>query len=348
MSEQDWFTKDFYKELGVDKTADDATIKKAYRKLARTYHPDQNPGDATAEARFKDISEAYTVLSDKQQRQKYDAIRQMAGGGARFAPGGGAGFEDLFGGMFGAGSGNAQFSGTHFDASNLGGLFGNLFGSPHQHTNPFGNAQNFGGQFGGNFGSPSFGTPPPPQKPTKGKDLKSSVTLTFRQALKGSEIRLKVDNKPVNARIPAGVKDGQKIKLAGKGKAGTHGGSAGDLLITIHVTPHSHYTRQGNDLHLHVPITLAEAINGATIDIPLLDGTTTPVTIPAGVTSADTITLAQHGVRTATATGNLIVHLRIDIPHNLSSEARDAAHTFAQATASHEPRTALNADILNS
>ena len=347
MSEQDWLTKDFYQELGVDKTADDAAIKKAYRKLARKYHPDHNPGDSAAESRFKNISEAYTVLSDKQQRQKYDAIRQMAGGGARFTSGGGAGFEDLFGGMFGGRGGSTQF-----DAADLGGLFGGLFGGGRA-SSSFGGAQFGGAQFGGNpYGSPvggsQFTTPPPPQTPTKGGDLKSAVTLTFRQALKGTEIRLKVGGKPVNARIPAGVKDGQKIKLAGKGKPGAHGGKSGDLIITVTVTPHPLVRRIGNDLHIPVPITLAEAINGTTVDVPMFDGTSVSVAIPAGVTSGDTVTVTGRGVATAKNTGDLVVEVRLALPAQMSDAAREAVQAFTAATADFDPRITLASEIQNS
>lgn len=347
MSEQDWLTKDFYQELGVDKTADDAAIKKAYRKLARKYHPDQNPGDSAAESRFKNISEAYTVLSDKQQRQKYDAIRQMAGGGARFASGGGGGFEDLFGGMFGG-----RGTSTQFDASDLGGLFGGLFGGG-RGPSSFGGSQFGGAQFGADpygspFGGAQFTTPPSPKSPSKGGDLKSAVTLTFRQALKGTEIRLKVGGKPVSARIPAGVKDGQKIKLAGKGKPGMHGGKAGDLIITITVTPHPLVRRVGNDLYIPVPITMAEAVNGTIVDVPMFDGSTVPVTIPAGVTSGDTVTVAGRGVTTAKSSGDLVVEVRVALPAQMSDAAREAVQAFTAATADFDPRTTLASDIQTS
>lgn len=344
MSEQDWFTKDFYRELGVDKTADDATIKKAYRKLARKYHPDQNQGDAAAEAKFKDISEAYTVLSDKQQRQKYDAIRQMAGGGARFAPGGGAGFDDLFGGMFGGGSfggrGGAHFSGGGVEDL-LGGLFGGMGGSGVRFsTGPGG--PNMGGPGMGGF--PGGGYAPAPD-PVRGQNLKSTVTLSFRQALKGTEIRLKVNGKNVNARIPAGVKDGQKIKLAGKGKPGSHGGAPGDLVISVTVKPHAVYSRTGNDLSVLVPVSVFEALNGATVEVPLLDGSTVSVDVPAGARNGQIIRVPGRGVVTSKHKGDLLVELQISLPAELSEEARTALDAFAKATKDFDPRAAL-ADLV--
>lgn len=336
MSEQDWFTKDFYRELGIEKDADDAAIKKAYRKLARKYHPDQNPGDAAAEAKFKDISEAYTVLSDKQQRQKYDAMRQMAGGGARFAPGGSTGFEDLFGGMFGGGT-TFSMNGQQFGGAGVEDLLGGLFGAGRGARAGFGAQDPFAGAQG--FGGSGFGGQRP--APTSGVDLKSAVTLSFRQALKGTEIRLKVNGKTVNARIPAGVKDAQKIKLAGKGKPGTNGGKAGDLLITVTVTPHEVYRREGNDLRICVPVTLAEATHGCELDVPQLDGSTLTVQVPAGTTSGTTLRVAGRGVATAKTIGDLLVEVEIAIPSTVSETAAKAIATYTAETADFDPRATL-------
>lgn len=355
MSEQDWFTKDFYKELGVDKKADDAAIKKAYRKLARTYHPDHNPGDTAAEARFKDISEAYSVLSDKKQRQKYDAIRQMAGGGARFASGGGAGFEDLFGGMFSGGSrGGYSSGGAGFDPSDLGGLFGGLFGGgrPSQGS-PFGGSQfsGFGAQgfdpssFGaGSFGASRGHTSSQGAAPEKGADLKSSITLSFAQAFKGTEIRLTVNGKKISTRVPAGVKDGQKIKLPGKGKAGKHGGKAGDLVITVKVTPHEYFWREGNDVHVTIPVSLSEAVHGALIPVSTPDGSTVDVRVLPGSSSDALVRVAGRGLSTSRGTGDFVAHISIVIPSSLSPEAVQAVDAFTQAHPGFDPRASFAAD----
>ena len=218
MASQDWFDKDFYQVLGVSKDASDADIKKAYRKLARKFHPDQNPGDSAAEAKFKDISEANSVLSDAEQRKEYDAIRAM-GSGARFtAPGGaggGGGFEDVFGGMFGQGGGRQSYTyqggGGDYDDL-IGGLFGGgRFGQP------TGGYRGFGG-------------------PSRGRDVTATTTLDFITATKGEQITLQTaEGKPITVRIPAGVADGQKIRLRGKGHPSPDGGESGDIILTVNV-----------------------------------------------------------------------------------------------------------------
>ena len=236
MTGQDWFEKDFYAVLGVPKNADAAAIKKAYRKLARTLHPDHNPGDDAAEARFKDVGEAYAVLSDPEQRKQYDAVRAMAGGGARFSAGGAGGsggFEDLFGGLFGAGGGAAgapgggrvRYSTSGAEGANFEDLLGGMFGG------------------GGGFR----------RRPQRGADLEAATTLPFRQAVAGSTVSLSVDGRRVNARIPPGVRDGQKIRLRGKGRPGGDGGEAGDLVIAIAVEPHPVFSIDGRDLRPRSP-----------------------------------------------------------------------------------------------
>lgn len=364
MSGQDWFEKDFYKVLGVDKDADTAAIKKAYRKLARKHHPDQNQGDPKAEERFKQISEAYSVLSDAEQRKQYDAIRAMAGGGARFSAGSG-GFEDLFGGMFaGSGGGGTQFSAAGFEDI-LSGLFGGGRGAgarsagPQGGPSPFGAQGPFGGAsregtFGGgpfsggafngqNFaGDPRFSSAP---RPTKGADLKASASLTFRQALKGTEIRLTVGGSTVTARVPAGVKDGQKIRLAGKGRPGTHGGAAGDLVVTVNVAPHPVFRRDGDNLRMTLPVTIAEATLGGALEVPLLDGSTVTVKVPAGTSSGAVLRVRGKGVTTAKVTGDLLVELQMVAPSSLSGEAQEALRAYAEATADFEPRAGLNDSI---
>src|SRR5690606_37164058 len=214
MTGQDWIEKDFYKVLGVSKDADQAEIKKAYRKLARELHPDHNPGDAKAEARFKEVGEAVAVLSDPEQRQQYDQLRALAGGARFSAPSGGGagGFEDIFGGLFGGGAPG----GTRVRFSQGGG-----------------GAAGFEDILGGMFGGGGFRA-----APRKGADVGAVTTLPFRQAATGATVSLHVDGRTVNARIPAGVKDGQKIRLRGKGRPGEGGGEPGDLVVTVHVKPH--------------------------------------------------------------------------------------------------------------
>ena len=335
MSGQDWFEKDFYAILGVAKDADNAQIRKAYRKLARTWHPDKNPGDTQAEERFKEIGEAYAVLSDKEQRKQYDAIRAMAGGGARFAAGpGGAsgGFEDIFSSMFGQGRTNVRFS-TSGNAGNASGP------GLHDIFSMFGGAQDFAGAsanpFGQSYSAGTYGGQPHygahSAAPERGADQKASTTLSFRKALSGATVRMTVDGKQISARIPAGVKDGQTVKLPGKGKPGRNGGGPGDILLTVRVRPHKLYRRDGNHLRFALPVTFVEAALGAQVTVPLLDGTTQTVTIPPGSSSGTEVRVPGAGVHTSKGTGDLIAELRIEVPHSLTPEQIAAVKTLDAA-----------------
>ncbi|MCL3859734.1 DnaJ C-terminal domain-containing protein [Actinotalea sp. K2] len=338
MTGQDWFEKDFYATLGVPKNADAAAIKKAYRKKARTLHPDHNPGDAGAESRFKDVGEAYAVLSDPEQRQQYDAIRAMAGGGARFSAGAGgpggagaAGFEDLFGGLFGAGAGHGAAGGERVRYSTPGAGAGGAAGFE----------DILGGLFGGAGGSPAgFRAPRGPQR---GQDLEASTTLPFRQAVEGSTVTLGVEGRRVTARIPAGVRDGQKIRLRGKGRPGAAGAPAGDLVVLVHVEPHPVFTLDGRDLRVVVPVTFAEAALGAQVEVPTLDGGTVRVKVPEGTPSGRTLRVKGHGVSGPKGKGDLLASVQVIVPQRLSDEARAAVEAFAQATGDADPRSDLRA-----
>ena len=326
MTGQDWLEKDFYATLGVPKDADATVIKKAYRKLARQLHPDHNPGDAKAEAKFKDIGEAYAVLSDVEQRQQYDQLRAMAGG-ARFTAGGRgaggtAGFEDLFGGMFG-GQGGGQ-GGSRVRFSTGGGGFEDLLG----------------GLFGGGGGGGGFATQRGPQR---GADLAATTTLPFRTAATGSQVSLSVEGRTVNARIPAGVRDGQKIRLRGKGRPGEPGVEPGDLVITVQVTPHPVFSAEGDHLKVTVPVSFSEATLGATIEVPTLDGGPVKVKVPAGTPSGRTLRVRGKGLHTAKATGDLLVTVQVVVPNRLTPAARAAVDSFAAATADEDVRAHLQA-----
>lgn len=326
MTGQDWLEKDFYAVLGVPKDADAATIKKAYRKLARQLHPDHNPGDATAEAKFKDIGEAYAVLSDTEQRQQYDQLRAMAGGARFTAPGGArggsAGFEDLFGGMFGGAGGAGGQGGRVRYSTGGGGGFEDLLG----------------GLFGGGGGGFSAQRGPQP-----GIDLTATTTLPFRTAAEGSTVSLSVEGRTVTARIPAGVRDGQKIRLRGKGRPGERGAEPGDLVITVSVTPHPVFTSEGDNLRVTVPVSFDEAALGATVEVPTLDGSTVRVKVPAGTPSGRTLRVKGKGIHTAKATGDLLVTVQVAVPQRLSSAAKEAVEAFAKATADQDPRADLMA-----
>ncbi len=227
MAQQDWFEKDFYAILGVPQDADAATIKKAYRRLARKHHPDQNAGDAAAEQRFKDIGEAHAVLADPKQREEYDAIRRMSHGGARFTaggPGGAGGFEDLFGAFGGAGGQRVRFSTG--GGPGFGGAPGG--GASDADINDL-LSQMFGG--GAAYGGGGFGSA---RGPRKGQDQQARTTLSFHDAVEGATVTLTTaEGRRVTTRIPPGVADGQRIRLRGKGAAGDPGADPGDLILTV-------------------------------------------------------------------------------------------------------------------
>lgn len=325
MASQDWVDKDFYKILGVAKDASDADIKKAYRKLARQHHPDTNAGDTASEKKFKDISEAYSVLSDPDERQQYDAIRAM--GGARFAPGGsggaaggGAGFEDLFGGLFTGGGG--RHSGGYSTAGGIPPEFADLFG---------------GGAGGGFGGGQSF-----QRAPQKGADRTASTSISFAGSIRGTTIGLREpDGEVIDVRIPAGIKDGQKVRVRGKGQYGPAG--YGDLMVTVSVKPHDFYVRDGDNLRIHVPVTFPEAALGADIEVPTIDGDKVKVRVPAGTPSGRTLRVKGRGVKHAKATGDLLVTIDVAVPRKLTKEAEEAVKAFSAATAGEDVRAELAA-----
>ncbi len=301
MASQDWFDKDFYKVLGVTKDVSDAELKKVYRKLARQYHPDSNPGDAAAEARFKEISEAYTVLSDAAQRKEYDAVRAM-GGGARFT--GGAGSSGGFGGGFpGAGGGFED-------------VFANLFGQ------------------GGRGGFGGFG-------PQRGQDLTMSTTLNFIDGVKGTSIKVNLNGKEVSVNIPAGVSDGQRIKLRGKGQASPNGGEAGDLIITCVVKPHPVFTRDANNIRVTVPVTIAEAVLGATIMVPTLGGEPVKLKVAPGTPNGRVLRVKGRGVVTAKSAGDLLATVEIAVPSHVSEKAKKAIEEFDAELPDEDPRAEI-------
>lgn len=311
MASQDWLEKDFYKVLGVSKDASESEIKKTYRSLARKFHPDSNPGDASAEARFKEISEAYSVLSDSQQRSEYDQIRAMQAGGPRFTAGGGpGGFEDVFGGMFGGMPRQGQ-------SADFGDLFSGLFG-------------------GGQGGFSGY------REPTKGRDVVSRVTLDLPTAIKGTEVSLEgPGGKKITARVPAGVKDGQKIRIRGKGHPSPDGGKPGDVIITVGVPKHQVFAREGDHLRVEVPVTFGEAALGATIEVPTIDGEVVKVKVPAGTPSGKVLRVKGRGVRAGAALGDLLVELQVAVPAHLSKAAQGHLEKLMSALPKENPREDL-------
>lgn len=334
MTGQDWFEKDFYAVLGVDKKASASEIKKAYRKKARTLHPDANANDPVAEGRFKEVGEAYAVLSDPEKRQQYDAVRAMAGG-ARFTAGAGGGggaggFEDLLGGLFGQAAGG----GTRYRTRGPGTGAGQ--GVPPEFEDLL------GGLFAQGAGGPAgFGAP---RAPRRGADIQATTTLGFVEAVEGATVTLRSSNgTTVRARIPAGVQDGQKIRLAGKGRPGDPGSPAGDLIITVSVQSHPVFTRSGNDLRVTVPVTFAEAALGGQVEVPTLDGGTVRLKVAPGTPSGRTLRAKGRGVTTPKGTGDLLVTVSVVVPQKLDADARAAVEAFAEATAAEDPRATLRA-----
>jgi len=310
MASQDWFDKDFYKILGVSKDVSDAELKKVYRKLARQHHPDSNPGDAKAEAKFKEISEAYSVLSDKDQRKEYDQVRAM-GSGARFTGGpGGAGAGGFPGGFPGG-----------FQAGGQGGfedVFADLFGG--------------GGRRGG-FGG--FG-------PQRGADLTTNTTVDFIDSIHGATIKVRIGaGEPTSVKIPAGISDGQKVKLRGKGQASPNGGETGDLIITVTVKPHPVFTRDGNNLRVTVPVTFTEAVLGATIQVPTLGGEPVKLKVAPGTPNGRVLRVKGKGVQSAKAEGDLLATVEIAVPSHISDKAKKALEEFATLMPEADPREDL-------
>jgi molecular chaperone DnaJ len=292
MASQDWIEKDFYKILGVTKGVNDADLKKAYRKLAKANHPDLHPGDQAAESRFKDVSEAYDVLSDVTERKEYDAVRAM-GGGARFQAGGrggqGGGFEDVFSNFFGG---------------------------------------------GGGFGGGGFA-------PQRGQDLTTSSSVDFIDSIHGTNIKLTVSGKPVTLKVPAGIQDGQKLKLKGKGQPSPNGGQAGDLVVTIKVRPHPVFTRDGDNVRVVVPVTFAEAVLGAIISVPVLGGEPVKLKVAPGTPNGRTLRVKGKGVQHESHQGDLLASVDILVPNRISKKAEEALRAFDSEIPVEDPRATL-------
>ena len=323
MASQDWFDKDFYKVLGVAKDVAESDLKKTYRKLARQYHPDSNAGDAKAEARFKEISEAYSVLSDPEQRSEYDQVRAM-GSGARFTSGAGGaqgGFEDVFGSMFG-GANRRGGAGAGFQQNGFEDLLGGMFG---------------GGGFGRTSGGyQGYGGP------TRGRDLSASTTLDFLTAINGETISLQPSGgKVIKVKIPAGVSDGQKIRLKAKGEASPDGGEAGDLVLSVTVRKHPVFERDGFNLRVDVPVTFVEATLGATVEVPILGGQPVRLRVAAGTPSGRVLRVKGRGVVTPKGTGDLLATVHVAVPSHLSDAAKKHLEAFSESMPKENPRAEL-------
>ncbi|WP_294629135.1 DnaJ domain-containing protein [uncultured Rothia sp.] len=321
MASENWITDDFYKALGVSEDASENDIKKAYRKLSRKYHPDLNPGDAAAEKKFKEISEAYDVLSDKKQREEYDQIRRYgaAGMGAGGFGGGYTGYPgaDAFGGFSNGGAG------INIDDL-LGGLFGGGAGGPRRSAG-FTSAD-FGGMGGGGFGGAQHAAP---------EESTTSTRISLAQAYTGATVTVFLpDGSHTEARIPAGIKDGQKVRLRGKGLHGA------DLKVTVRVSDDSVYSREGNNLIMRAPVTLAEAVDGAVIEVPLPDASTVKLRLAPGQVGRR-LRAKGRGFKAKGGDGDLMVIPEIVLPTELSAEAQEAFDKFVKLAPQENPRKDL-------
>ena len=296
--------RDYYEVLGVSKSASDDEIKKAYRKLAVKYHPDKNPGDKEAEAKFKEINEAHDVLSDKQKRARYDQFGHAGVGGAGGNPfGGGAGNPFGQGGAF-------NFNGQTFNFDfGGGGAFDDILGSI------------FG--FGGGGA----------RRPRRGADYQTNVTLTFEEAIFGTTESVTVDGKSMKVKIPAGIDDGMSIRLRGKGGPAPEGGTEpGDLYVRVRVKPHKHLTREGAIILSEEHINMVDAALGCEIEVETVDGTVT-MKVPAGTQSGTPFKLSRHGVlfRDDGDRGPHIVTVIVETPKNLSKKQKELLEEFRGA-----------------
>jgi DnaJ-class molecular chaperone len=290
----DTMAQDYYQTLGLSKSASAEEIQKAYRKLARKYHPDLNPDDKAAQQKFKDIQLAYDTLNDAEKRKMYDQFgpEYERAQQSPFRGGGTGGFEQVFGG--GAGPGGFQFEGD------LGDLLRQFTGG------------------GGGTGRPGRS-----RTPTKGRDLSIEHTIPFNTAVLGGEASISIQRggkmESLQVKIPPGVETGRKIRLRGQGEAAHKGGPQGDLIVTLNVASHPFFKRTGQNLELRLPITLGEAVKGATIDLPTPDGTVA-LRIPPGSSSGRRLRVKGQGVHSTDGiAGDLFVELQIKLPEHLAA-----------------------------
>ncbi len=321
---------DYYATLEVPRGASADDIQKAYRKLARKYHPDMNPDDASAKKKFQEIQQAFEVLSDPEKRRLYDqygsAYEQMGAGG----PGGPGGGPRAW--TYTSSSGPQTYP---FDLNDIFGGSAEAGGAG-GFADLFKNLGRGGGGRGGGRRAP---------RAARGADLQHELTVPFRTAVQGGEAAISVRRHDGNVetltvKIPAGIEDGKKIRLRGQGEAGHGGGPAGDILVTIRVSPHPHFRRTGNRLDVRVPVTLAEAVQGAKIDVPTPQGTIA-LTIPSGTSSGKRLRIKGHGVQPAgQSPGDLFAEIEIVLPDGLTDEER---RELAEISGRHpqQPRSQL-------
>ncbi|MEX2185868.1 MAG: J domain-containing protein [Pirellulales bacterium] len=313
--------EDYYNILDVPRSASQADIQKAYRKLARKYHPDVNPDDATAKDKFQKVQRAFEVLNDAKKREMYDRY--------------GSGFEQ-------AGQGGPQGGPFQWRTSG-GGTSGSPGGQEFDFNNIFGEQFGEGGGGGGGFadifrkfagGGGAAGAAAAKGGPRRGADLQHEVTVPLATAVKGGEIEFSVlrengKQETIRAKVPAGIEDGKKIRLRGQGGAAPRRGQAGDIIVAIRVATHPCYTRRGNHLEVKVPVTLAEAALGAKVDVPTPDGTVT-LTVPPATSSGKRLRLKGRGIAPKGKTpGDLFAEIQIVLPERLDDAAIEAIRKLA-------------------
>jgi molecular chaperone DnaJ len=295
MAAKDLYEKDLYAILGVKKSDNADAVKKQYRKMARELHPDKTKGDKKLEEKFKDVSEAYEVLSDDKKRAEYDEMRDALKSG-RMPRGG---FQQTGGFPQGGFQGGGDFND----------IFGDLFG---------------GGRGRG---------------PRRGQDLQTQTTISFRDSVYGSEITIRTGVEPFTTRIPAGIKDGAKIKLKGRGAPGD--GGPGDLFIVVHVTPHALFKRDENNLLMTLPVTFTEATLGADITVPTMSGEDVKVRLAPGTSNGKKLKIKGHGIHRNHEQGDLILTIDVQVPQRVDGKAKQALEDFAEATKEFDPRVDL-------
>jgi curved DNA-binding protein len=302
--------KDYYKLLGVSRSASKDEIGKAFKKLARKYHPDLNPNDAKAEGKFKEINEAYEVLKDEKKRKLYDQFGADWEHGQNFQPP--PGYE------------SAGFGGGGFSQGGFSDFFETIFGG----------AGGGGGSFRGGFSQGGFGGQGYQPRPRRGSDSEAVYELTLDEAYRGGSKSItlqeqvagpdgipRMSTKTLDVKVPAGVKDGQKIRLAGQGNPGMNGGPRGDLYLRIRLLPHHLYKVTDNDVVLDLPLAPWEAALGATVRIPTLDGAV-EMKIPPGIGSGKKLRIKGRGLGSGARRGDQFVRIMIQSPDRLSSEER--------------------------
>ena len=302
MAAKDLYEKDFYKILGVGKTASADDIKKKYRSLARELHPDKTKGDAALEEKFKAVSEAYDILSDSKKRAEYDEARAMFERGGFRAPQGGGFQGGDFGDMFGGG--NPQD------------IFANLFGGAGMRRGP-----------------------------RKGQDLQTEATISLKESVFGTTLDLKLNTdgkgtQAISARVPAGVNDGAKIRVKGKGAPGEAG--PGDLFIILTVKPHPIFSRKAENITLTLPVTFAEATLGADIKVPTLSGEDVTVRLAPGTPTGRVLRVKGRGVVKGSTTGDLLITIEVQVPRRVEGEALEALKKFDALTHDDNLRAELN------